>query len=40
MRAKKVIVGVAISAMLISSSIPVMAFSVTNGIRHLIKSGN
>ena len=31
MRAKKVIVGVAISAMLISSSIPVMAFSVTNG---------
>lgn len=27
MRAKKVIVGVAISAMLISSSIPVMAFS-------------
>ncbi len=40
MRAKKVIVGVAISAMLISSSIPVMAFSVQTGIRHLIKSGN
>ena len=39
MRAKKVIVGVAISAMLISSSIPVMAFSVTNGkvgIEHYI----
>lgn len=31
MRAKKVIAGVAISAMLITSSIPVMAFSVTNG---------
>ncbi len=39
MRAKKVIVGVAISAMLISSSIPVMAFSVTNGNKTFDKSG-
>lgn len=40
MRAKKVIVGVAISAMLISSSIPVRHFLLQTGIRHLIKSGN
>ena len=38
MRAKKVIVGVAISAMLISSSIPVMAFSVTNRNKTFDKS--
>lgn len=38
MRAKKVIVGVAISAMLISSSIG--HFLLQTGIRHLIKSGN